>query len=290
MFFGSIPALITPFDNHGQRLSCETLHKLIDMHRDEGSSALVIGGTTGEGPTISDDEFEVLVQESVKATQATIPLIINSGVNDTRRSYERTRLAQRLGAEAALVIIPYYNLPSFEGIYRHFEALASLDFPLIVYHHPGRTGIKLTAEELIKLHTIPQVIGIKEASSNPALTREICTLYPEAQIFAGNDHLTLEVIQNGGVGAISVLANVVPRAWQEMVQLALKGEFAQAGGCYTKMQELLEAVNREVNPQGIKCAVAQLGLCENSLRLPLLPASQVTHQAISAALQQCAIS
>lgn len=280
MFYGSIPALITPFKNKGSEIDFKALEKLVSWHIKEKSDALVIAGTTGEGPTYSDDEYQEVLETVLKASDELIAIIATSGTNSTKKSVERTKIAKKLGAAATLAIIPYYNKPNFTGIVKHFEEIAQVGLPVIVYHHPGRTGISLSARELATLHNIENIIAIKEASDDPSLTKEICSIYPQAQIFAGNDDLTLEVIKNGGVGGISVIANLLPNLWHELLHNPEKHEV------YAQIKPVIEAINLEVNPQGIKCAMSYAGHCENILRLPMVPVSKETESQITRAIDQ----
>ena len=281
MFYGSIPALITPFAEEGESIDYQTLEKLIAFHIEEKSNGLVVSGTTGEGPSYSEDEYKKVIATSIEASDGRINIIATSGTNDTRKSVQRTQIAKTLGANGALAIVPYYNKPNFTGIKRHFEEIANTGLPLIIYHHPGRTGITLNASELATLHKINNVVGIKEASDNPALTKEICELMPEAIILSGNDHLAQQVLRNGGKGSINVIGNLAPSMWHMLMTNP------ECDDLYEVLRPLIEAINIEVNPQGIKCAMAQAGYCENTFRLPLVPVTSETEDKISAANLFC---
>lgn len=281
MFYGSIPALITPFAKGGESIDYQQVQTLIEMHVREKSDALVICGTTGEGPTYSEDEYKQVVETCVKASNGQIDIIVNSGTNDTKKSVQRTQFAKVNGASCVLAIIPYYNKPNFIGIVKHFESIARVGMSVIVYHHPGRTGISLSAEQLATLHKIDGVVGIKEASDDPSLTGRICAVMPEAVIFSGNDHLAIDVVKRGGKGSISVIANIAPLIWHNLMCDVSRGDL------FEEVRPLIDAINLEVNPQGIKCAMAQAGLCENSLRLPLVPVSLDTERKIAAANLFC---
>ena len=286
MLSGSIPALITPFVRGGDAVDFSALSALIKMHIREKSNAVIVSGTTGEGPTLSRAEFKEVVEAAIDASNDLIDVIVNSGTNATKESVTRTQIAKDCGAAYALAIVPYYNNPNFTGIYRHFKEITSVGLPVIVYHHPGRTGISLNEEQLVTLHKIEGVVGIKEASSDPALTRLICNLMPTAKIFSGNDDLALDVIECGGIGSMNIIGNVLPCLWGEIMRLATREDIADARSRYKLVKPLIDAINLEINPQGIKCAMGIAGHCENNLRLPLVEASDKISVQIKSALNQ----
>ncbi len=285
MFIGSIPALVTPFTDGGESIDYERLRALIKMHIQNKSDGILIAGTTGESPTYTESEFTKVVETSIEASDGLIDVIVNCGTNATKQSKQRAQIAKNLGAKGALVIIPYYNKPIFNGIVQHFQEIAKVGLPIVIYHHPGRTGITLTAKQLVTLHEIPAVVGIKEASSDPKLTTQICALKKDAIVSSGNDDLAIEVIKNGGKGSYTVFGNLEPLKWKKIITLAQDGKFDQAQKSYALVAKTIDAIGLEVNPQGIKCAMSLKGLCENILRLPLIAASTSTQDAIAKAMQ-----
>ncbi len=285
-FQGSIVALVTPFTDGGETIDYSVVEQLIRMHIAEGTDGLLIGGTTGEGPTLSDQEFEFFVKHAIDISDGSIDIMANCGTNCTKKSITRTIIAQKAGAKGSLAPVPYYNKPSFRGLIGHFSALGEVGLPVVIYHHPGRTGISLNAEELVTLHKIKGMVAIKDCSITPELTRAICRLMPEAKILSGNDDLTLPVIKEGGVGCISVIANLVPGFWKKIISLAQEGRYVEADECYKEVEELISAVNLEINPQAIKSAMALSGLIENVLRLPMVPVSPETENTITRAINK----
>ncbi len=283
---GSIVALVTPFTDGGDAIDYSVAKSLIQMQKDGGTDGLVIGGTTGEGPTLSDDELESLVNMAIDLSDDSFKIIATCGTNCTRKSIKRAQIAKQAGADGCLATVPYYNKPCFRGLFSHFSALAEVGLPVVIYHHPGRTGISLNAEELATLHQIDGVVAIKDCGTDPSLIARICRIMPEARILSGNDDLTLPVIKEGGVGCISVIGNLMPRQWKKILSLALEGKHDEALDCYKEIEALITALNLEVNPQGIKCAMTLSGLIENKLRLPMVPVCEETEKAIALALNE----
>lgn len=282
---GCIVALITPFTKDGKHIDECAVCALVERLIQKNVEGILVAGTTGEGPTLSDEELSLLVKVVMGAVNGRTHVMVNVGTNDTKKSVERAKIAKKYKCQSCLAVVPYYNKPTFPGICAHFQAIASVGVPLVVYHHPPRTGISLSAEQLVTIHKLEGVVAIKDSGTDPKLTKQICCLYKKAQIFAGNDDLAIDVIQNGGIGCICVLANLLPQVCKEMIEKARKKDFEGAKACYTQVEPLLNAINLEVNPQGIKYAMHVLGLCENQLRLPMMAASESTKQVIRQATQ-----
>ena len=268
MFHGSMVALVTPFTLSGD-IDFDHLEHLIEWQIEEGTDALVICGTTGESPTLSEEEQELILQKAVKMTRKRVPVIMGTGTYDTRHSVKKTQKAKELGADGCLVIVPYYNRPTPEGCYLHFESVASVGLPVIIYHHPGRTGVHLSAKNLAQIAKIPHIVAIKEASGSLNLIKELASL-SSIPLLSGDDLLTLPMMELGALGVISVIANLIPRQWKEFVSTLEKKDFIKGRELHEKYQPLCEAIFSEINPQGIKYALSLIGKCSSRLRLPLI--------------------
>jgi len=282
MLQGSIAAIITPFLENGE-VDFIGFRDLVLWQIEEKTDALVVCGTTGEGSTLSHEEQIELLRIAVREAKGSIPIIMGTGTNDTRVSARNTEAAKENGADGCLVIVPYYNKPTFEGCYEHFARIAKVGLPVIVYHHPGRTGIKFSAQQLRDLCLIPQVIGIKDASGDVQLAAEFMTI-SSALFFSGDDVLTLPLIALGAKGVISVVANVIPKEWKEFVDSSLQGDYSKARGVLAKYLPLCNALVLETNPQGVKYAVSLLKRCQPHLRLPLIEPKEGIKEQIARAL------
>jgi 4-hydroxy-tetrahydrodipicolinate synthase len=287
MFSGSIPALVTPFSKDGSVVDLDALQRLVAWHVREGSDGIVIGGTTGEGPTLTAHELEEMVRVAKEAADG-LPIIVGTGTNCTKKSVELTEKMAEMGVNGALIITPYYNKPTQRGIVRHFEEIAKVGLPLIAYHNPPRTGTTLGSDEIIELCSIKGVVGVKDCSGNLRLVREIVEKRKDLCIFAGDDDTLLEMLSCGAVGSISVMANLLPSYWKKMIHLFWDGEELEAWDAFEEIRTLLWSVFLEVNPQGIKCALAYEGRIKNSLRLPLVPVNEKTEMEIKSAMQSYA--
>ncbi len=286
MFTGSIVALVTPFDEVGGGIDFGALKKLIEIHLLEGSDALVVGGTTGESPTIEKEEFCKLLDFVIGEVGGRIPVIAGTGTNSTKKTVEITLLAKEMGAAAALLIMPYYNKPQDRGVLAHFREISKIGLPFIPYHHPGRCGIELDVESLIELSKYDFVVGIKECSKNKGALREFIEKAPNAIVLSGDDDRAIDMIRMGAKGCISVIGNLFPGYWKKIIQAALMGNFDEALKLYAEIKPLLWAISLEINPQGIKCALAKESKCKNILRLPLLPVTNDTEEEIHEALDK----
>jgi len=273
---GLFVALATPFTPAGD-VDRPAYRRLV-RHVAGGGAHLVVLGTTGEAPTILDDERDALVDITLEeAGSATV--IVGTGSNATRQAAAWTRRAQAQGAHGALVVTPYYNKPTPEGIRAHFEAVAEAapGLPLIVYNVPGRTGLNLTPQALARLWENPQVAAVKESSGNLAQIAEIARTLPEGKaLLAGDDNLAVASIAVGASGLVSVLGNVLPRETARLVKLALDGRRAEAVALHQQLLPLMDALFLESNPIPLKAALELLGLCGPGLRLPLVPAAGAT--------------
>ncbi len=282
MFRGSVVALITPFTAEGD-VDFPAFCELIDWHANEGTDAIVCCGTTGEAPTLSCEEKDQIFKTAVEVSRGRVPIIAGTGTYDTRKTVAATARAKELGVEGCLVVVPYYNRPTPEGCIAHYQAINTVGLPTILYHHPGRTGVKLSAEVLAEISRLPSIVAIKEASGGLELMQEIQKL-SDIPIFSGDDTLALAMMELGAVGVISIVANLIPRAWKEMIGSFLQGDFKRAQELNAFYAPLVEAMVLETNPQCVKCAASLLGKCQPQLRLPLVFPRSSTQQTIASAL------
>ena len=286
MFNGSMAALITPFRD-GQ-IDVEAFERLVEFQIANGTSVLVPCGSTGESATLTHQEHVEIVRLSVSFAKGRVPVIAGTGSNSTQEAISLTRAAEQSGAAAALLISPYYNKPTQEGIYRHYKAVADATrLPLIVYNIPGRTASKIEATTLARLAEIERIIGIKEATGSLDETQEVIRLCGDRiELYCGDDSLTLPVLAVGGVGVISVVANVMPRQNAQLLAACRAGDWSTARRLHYQLLPLIRALFQETNPIGIKAALSMLGYCRDELRLPLLPMSDAPRAKLRAVMQQ----
>jgi len=268
MFKGSVVAVITPFTQEGE-VDYVAFKGLIDWHVSEGANAIVCCGTTGEAPTLSFEEQLQLFKIAVDVSNKRVPIIAGTGTYDTRKTVERTKKAKELGVDGCLVIVPYYSRPTPEGCIAHYTEVNKIGLPMIVYHNPGRTGIRLSAKVLVEISQLSSVFAIKEASGGLELIQEI-RQSSDIPIFSGDDTLAFDMMKLGAIGVISIVANVIPRGWKEMTQSFLQGNLEHARELNALYAPLVQAMVLETNPQCVKYGVSLLGKCQPVLRLPLL--------------------
>ena len=290
MFKGSIPALITPMREDGS-LDLAAWDRLLDFHLAEGSDAVVVGGTTGESPTVAADELATLIGRAKTRVAGRMPVIAGSGGNSTTRSVALSRAAVEAGADALLVVTPYYNRPTQEGLYRHFTAIAdTAGAPVILYNVPSRTSCDLLPETVARLATHRQIIGIKEATGDVARGEAVRRLCPEDfLLLSGDDPTAVALMRIGARGVISVTANVVPRAMHEVCTAALAGRFDQAAALDRHILPLHQALFVEPNPIPVKWAAERMGLVAAGIRLPLTPLSEARRAAVEKAMREAGI-
>lgn len=283
-FSGCYTALITPF--RSGELDIPALRTLVERQILGGVSGLVPCGTTGETPALSSREWETVVTTVVETTQGRVPVIAGTGSNGTASTIERTQRAQELGADAALVVTPYYNKPTQEGLFQHFAAIANAtDIPLVLYNVPGRTSVNMLPETVLRLTTVPGVAAIKEASGSLDQASQILGEAPEGfAVLSGDDSLTLPMMGVGGVGVVSVVSNIVPEAVTELTAAALAGDYATARTIHHALFDLCRAMFCETNPVPVKAAAALLGICTPEVRLPLAPLSESAQRRVGTAL------
>ena len=271
LFYGCATALVTPF--RGNRVDFDALESLIDWQIDSGVDALVALGTTGEPATLTASEHAAILECAVDRIAGRVPLIAGTGSNDTRRAVAQSREARRLGADALLVVTPYYNRASRDGLMAHFNAVAdSVDIPVIMYNVPGRTGVNLAPETVAELAKHPNLCAVKEASGSVRQLTELARLCGDGvAVYCGNDDMVVPAMALGARGAISVAANVAPGRMRALTANWLRGEVRRALDAQTALLPLIDALFAEVSPIPVKAALAMMGRIENELRLPLCP-------------------
>lgn len=290
MFRGSIVALITPMHADGG-IDEESLRHLVEWHIAEGSAAIVAVGTTGESATLDEDEHCAVITRTVEFAAGRIPVIAGTGANSTREAIELTRCAKTAGADAALLVTPYYNKPTQDGLYRHFRAVAeAVELPQILYNVPGRTACDMLPETVARLAPIDTIVGIKEATGDLArvsVLRDSCGA--SFALYSGDDATAREFMLRGGDGVISVTSNLAPRQMQAMCEAALRGEREQAEVLDRPLGALHRDLFLEANPIPVKWGAAELGLCAQGIRLPLTWLSGQYHDQVRAAMQQAGL-
>nr|WP_314624824.1 4-hydroxy-tetrahydrodipicolinate synthase [uncultured Noviherbaspirillum sp.] len=290
MIQGSIVAIVTPMHADGS-LDLPGLKKLIDWHIAEGTDGIVIVGTTGESPTVTVDEHCELIKVAVEHTARRIPIIAGTGGNSTVEAIELTRYAKEVGADASLQVVPYYNRPTQEGMYRHFRKIAeSVDLPVILYNVPGRTVADMSNDTMLRLAQVPGIVGVKEATGNIARDTDLLRLAPPSfAVYSGDDATAMALMLCGGKGNISVTANVAPRAMHELCVAAMAGNVAEAVRINNTMLPLHNKLFVEPNPVPVKWAMAEMGLMSHGLRLPLAPLGDDWHETVRAALRESGV-
>ena len=289
MLSGSLCAIVTPMHSGGA-LDLAALRRLIDWHVESGTAAIVIVGTTGESPTVDFDEHCTLIRTTVEHTARRIPVVAGTGANSTAEAIALTRYAKEIGADACLSVVPYYNKPTQEGLYRHFRAVAeATDLPVILYNVPSRTVADLANATILQLAEIPNIVGLKDATSDLTRPVDLRRRLPHGRefgLYSGNDDTGLAHMLVGGNGVISVTANVAPKAMSEVCAAALAGNIAVARERNARLMTLHATLFAESNPIPVKWALAAMGRIEDGLRLPLTPLSPQHHETVRAALRE----
>ncbi len=290
MIKGSIVAIVTPMHEDGS-LDYPGLRKLIDWHIAEGTDGIVIVGTTGESPTVSVDEHCELIKVAVEHTAGRIPIIAGTGGNSTSEAIELTAYAKSVGADASLQVVPYYNRPTQEGMYRHFRKIAeSVDLPVILYNVPGRTVADMNVATMLRLAQVGGVVGVKEATGNIGRATELIRLAPASfAVYSGDDPSAIALMLCGGKGNISVTANIAPRAMHDLCVAAMAGDAARAVAINNSVMPLHSALFVEPNPVPIKWAMAEAGLIGSGMRLPLAPLADEFHDAVRKAMRESGV-
>ncbi|UZD91001.1 4-hydroxy-tetrahydrodipicolinate synthase [Cognatishimia activa] len=289
MFKGSFPALVTPFKNG--ELDLETLKKLVEWHIGEGTNGFVPVGTTGESPTLTHEEHELVIEEVVRASAGRVPVIAGAGSNNTLEAIRFMQFAEKAGADAGLVVTPYYNKPTQRGLVAHFTALHDCcDLPIIIYNIPGRSAIDMTPETMGELAKLPRIVGVKDATGDlNRVNQQRMTCGPDFVQLSGEDGTALAFNAQGGQGCISVTANVAPRLCAEFQAATLEGDFAKALELQDRLFPLHEAIFVEPGLVGAKYAMSQLGLCGEEVRSPLTGLLDSTKAQIDAAMRHAGL-
>ena len=290
MIAGSMVALVTPMDAQG-RLDWDALSKLVDFHLQEGTNAIVAVGTTGESATLDVNEHIEVIRHVVKQVAGRIPVIAGTGANSTREAIELTTNAKAAGADACLLVTPYYNKPTQEGLYQHFRTIAeAVDIPQILYNVPGRTACDMLPATVIRLSTVPNIIGIKEATGDltrvPAILAGVSS---DFLVYSGDDATAVELILLGGKGNISVTANVAPRDMSDLCAAAMRGDAYTARALHEKLMPLNKTLFIESNPIPVKWALHEMGMMSDGIRLPLTWLSEPCHEPLRQAMRQSGV-
>lgn len=289
MFRGSMVAIVTPMQADGG-LDFEALARLVEFHIDNGTNAIIAVGTTGESATLDFEEHITVVRKVVEQAKGRIPVIAGAGANSTSEALHLTRRSMEAGADACLLVTPYYNKPTQEGLYRHYKLIAdSVAIPQILYNVPGRTACDLKPETVERLADTPNIIGIKEASTLERIQELVRRCGDRMDVYSGDDGIAAEAMLSGAKGNISVTANVAPRLMHELCAAALAGDRAGAEAINGRLAELHRTLFLESNPIPVKWAVSQLGLIPPGIRLPLTPFSESLQPAVRAAMQQAGV-
>jgi len=289
MLSGSLVAIVTPMQPGGA-LDLAALARLIGFHIENGTAGIVIVGTTGESPTVDVDEHCRLIQAAIDHAAGRIPVIAGTGGNSTAEAIALTRFAKSAGAHACLSVVPYYNKPSQEGLYRHFSTIAeTVDLPLILYNVPSRTVADLANDTILRLAAIPRVVGLKDATSDLPRAVDLRNRLPagrEFALYSGNDDTALPFMLLGGDGVISVTANVAPKLVSQMCAAALAGDVPTARRINARLANLNARLFVEANPIPVKWALSEMRMIHNELRLPLTPLAERHHEPVRAALRE----
>ena len=291
MLTGSIVAIVTPMREDG-KLDLGRFRSLMDWHIAEGTDGIVVVGTTGESPTVDFDEHKELIRIAVKHAAGRIPVIAGTGANSTAEAIELSASARKAGAAASLSVVPYYNKPTQEGLYRHFRTIAeAVDIPQIVYNVPGRTVADIANDTVLRLAQVPNIIGIKDATGNMERGSDLLRRSPKNfAVYSGDDASGLALMLLGGNGVISVTANVAPRLVHQMCAAALAGDVKTAREINFKLLPLHQKLFVEANPIPVKWAVAQMGLIGAGIRLPLTPMSAQFNEVVAEAMRHAGIA
>ncbi|HJG48249.1 MAG TPA: 4-hydroxy-tetrahydrodipicolinate synthase [Facklamia tabacinasalis] len=276
IYEGSAVALVTPFIENTKEIDWRAFESLLDFHLENNTDALVITGTTGESSTLSDEEQIELIKFAVKHAEEKLPIIAGTGINDTRHAIKLSQQAEHVGADALLIVTPYYNKASYNGMLAHFRAIAdSVNIPIILYDVPSRTGTSLTPEQVGILAEHPNIVALKDAVGNLDYTRAVLDNVPDDfAVYSGNDDLNYDIIALGGKGAISVTANILPKEVHDLCRLALDGHTEEAQQLNYKLEDINRDLFDEVNPIPVKYLVHKMNRCALSYRLPMVPPSE----------------
>ncbi|MTD92988.1 4-hydroxy-tetrahydrodipicolinate synthase [Hyphomicrobium sp. xq] len=284
MFKGSFTALITPFRNGD--LDEEAFQRFIEWQINEGTHGLVPAGTTGESPTLDYDEHKRVIELAVETAKGRVPVIAGTGSNSTDEAIELTEYAAKVGADAVLIVTPYYNKPTQEGLYQHYKAINdAVAIPIVIYNIPGRSVVDMSVDTMTRCFALKNVVGVKDATANLARTsQQRLAMGQEFNLLSGEDATALGFMAHGGHGCISVVSNIAPRLCADFQNACLAGDYKTALALQDRLMPLHDAMFCEANPGPVKYAASRLGLCEAEMRLPLVPISQASQRIVDAAL------
>ncbi len=286
MFFGSIPAVITPFKNG--KVDYQSLIKVIEFLINQGSNGIVPCGTTGESPTLSHDEHKKIIEETIRIADKRVPVIAGTGSNNTIEAIEYTKHAEKAGANAALIVTPYYNKPTQEGLYEHYKNISdSVSIPIIIYNIPGRSIVDMSIETMVSLSKLKNIIGVKDATNDlfrPLLTKKI--MNSDFCYLSGEDGTALAYLAQGGHGCISVTANVAPKLCSQMHKSWRNGNIKLSQEINLKLAKLHHSLFLESSPGPVKYAASLIGLCSSETRLPLVDISDKTKSIVEKCLKE----
>ncbi|MBI3369044.1 MAG: 4-hydroxy-tetrahydrodipicolinate synthase [Burkholderiales bacterium] len=287
---GSIVALVTPMHEDGEN-DFDALRRLIDWHIAEGTDCIGVVGTTGESPTVSVEEHCEIIRVAVDHARGRVPIMAGAGGNSTREAIELTRFSKSVGADCSLQVVPYYNKPSQEGIYQHFKAVAeAVELPVVLYNVPGRTVADMLPETALRLAQLPGVVGIKEASGNIERAAQLIKHAPPGfAVYSGDDGTAIALMLLGGQGNVSVTANVAPRLMHELCIAAIEGQVQKARELHFKLLALHKQLFCEPSPAPTKWALAQLGHCGPTVRLPITPLTAAGQALVQGAMREAAL-
>jgi len=287
---GSIVALVTPMHDDGA-VDYDALRRLIDWHVAEGTDCIGVVGTTGESPTLSVEEHCEVIRVAVEHAARRVPIMAGTGANSTAEAIELTRYAKKVGADCTLQVVPYYNKPTQEGIYRHFRAVAeAVDLPMVLYNVPGRTVADMQPDTVLRLAQVPGIVGVKEATGDIARAAWLIREAPAGfAIYSGDDPTAVALMLLGGHGNVSVTANVAPRAMHELCAAAMAGDAKRATEIHMRLLPLHKQLFVEPNPVPVKWALARLGRCGGALRLPMVPLGDAAQPVVERALRDCGL-
>jgi len=290
MLKGSLVAIVSPMFEDGS-LDLDAFRRLVDWHIAEGTGGIVVVGTTGESPTVDFEEHTLLIKTAIEQAAGRVPVIAGTGANSTREAIDLQAFAKKAGADICLSVVPYYNRPTQEGLYRHFRAIAeAVDIPMIVYNVPGRTVCDMHNDTALRLAQVPNIVGIKDATGNLERGADLVRRAPKGfAIYSGDDATALALTLMGGDGVISVTANVAPRLMHDMCEAAFAGDLARARAVNNKLLGLHRHLFVEANPIPVKWVLQQMDLIRGGIRLPLTPLSSSFHDLLRGAMEQAGL-
>ncbi len=289
MFKGSFTALVTPFEGDG--VDYDAYERLVEIQIQAGTHGLVPVGTTGKSPTLSHEEHKRVVETCIAAAKGRVPVIAGAGSNSTREAVSLSRFAEKAGANAVLVVMPYYNKPTQEGLYQHYKAINdAIGIPIIIYNIPGRSVVDMSVATMARLFELKNIVGVKDATASPVrISLQRLALGESFNQLSGEDATALAFMAHGGHGCISVTSNVAPKLCAEFQNACLAGEFRKALELHDRLMPLHEALFVETSPGPVKYAASRLGLCKPETRLPLAPVAEQTKAAVDRALQKAGL-